>query len=46
MILGIGFMKIDSQLTIKLLIVFNFTPIFNQIKSLKFSAFFKKIFSY
>jgi hypothetical protein len=30
-------------MTIKLLIFFNFTPVFNQIEFLEFDVFFKKI---
>jgi hypothetical protein len=42
-IFSFGFMQIDPQLTIKLLIFFNFTPVFNQIKSLEFDAFSKNV---
>jgi hypothetical protein len=40
----LGFMQFDPQLTIKLLMFFNFTHVFNQIESLEFDAFLKKIF--
>ena len=43
LILGFGFMQVDPQFTIELLICINFTHVFNQIKFSKLNAYFKKI---
>jgi hypothetical protein len=42
LVIGSRFMQIDPQLTIKLSIFFNFTPVFNLVESLKFKVFFQK----
>jgi hypothetical protein len=41
LVLGLGFMQFDPQLTFKLLIFFNFTPDFNQLNPNSLAPFAK-----